>query len=174
MNGIKLHLAASIFAAILFSNCNGSKPKEYSNKLDGAWTVVEITKVNGDSTQIVNNPQPGIWIFSDDSYSATWSLSSDVRDTYAQPFSPTQDEMIKAYQTIVVNTGTYELTDTTMTTYPVLARVPAFSGGKSVWDFRLESDIIFLTIREEYSKKGEWARWLDDFHYSVKLERIKR
>lgn len=81
--------------------------------------------------------------------------------------------MIKAYNSIDVNSGTYELTDSTLTTLPLVSRVPAFSGGKAIYALRIESDNLYLTMKEEYSKKGEWARWLDDWNYTVKLEKIR-
>jgi hypothetical protein len=77
--------------------------------------------------------------------------------------------MIKAYNSIVVNTGTYELTDTTMITFPIISRVPAFSGGMGVYEFRIESDTLCLTMTEEYAKNGDWASWLDSLSRTIKL-----
>jgi hypothetical protein len=171
MKYLRSVLLASIFATFLFSNCNSPKPNGHSNKLEGVWTVVEIINEYKDSTQIISNPQPGIWIFSEEYYSATWTSSAKERKPYQQPFDPTSDEKLAAYSSIVVNTGTYELTDTTLITYPVVARVPAFSGGKAIYELKVESDVIFLTIKEEYSKTGEWGRWLDNMNYTLKLKK---
>ena len=171
MKCLRSVLLASIFATFLFSNCNSPKSNGLSNKLEGVWTVVEIIFEYKDSTQIISNPQPGIWIFSEEYYSATWTLSAEERKPYQQAFNPTSDEIIAAYSSIVVNTGTYELTDTTLTTYPVVSRVPAFSGGKAIYELKGDSDVIFLTIKEEYSKTGEWARFLDNVHYTLKLKK---
>jgi len=171
MKYLRSVLLASIFAMFLFSNCNSPKPNGHSNKLEGAWTVVEIINEYKDSTQIISNPQPGIWIFSEEYYSATWTSSAKERKPYQQPWYPTSDEKITDYSSIVVNTGTYELTDTTLITYPVVARTPAFSGGKAIYELKVESDVIFLTMKEAYSKTGEWGRWLDDSNFTLKLKK---
>lgn len=88
---------------------------------------------------------------------ATWILNNEVRKSYQQSFNPTPDEMIKVYNSIDVNSGTYELTDSTLITFPIVSRVPAFSGGKAIYELKIESDNVYLTMKEEYSKKGEWA-----------------
>ena len=167
MKGFKLLFTVSIFLT-LFS-CYETKNEALKDQLVGAWTVYEIENEFSDSAQTIRNPQPGIWIFSDGYYSATFIPGTKIRIPYEHTFNPTPVEMINAYNSIVVNTGTYELTDTTLITFPVVSRVPDFSGGKGIYELRIESDTLYLTMTEEYSRNGDWANWLDNLSRTIKL-----
>jgi len=52
--------------------------------------------------------------------------------------------------------------------------VPDFSGGKGIYKVKIESDTLFLTMIEEYSRNGDWANWLDSASLTIKFIKIDK
>ncbi len=139
----------------------------------GVWRVAEVRTVTADTESINSDPLPGLYIFTDGYYSAVWSTSDKPRQMYADRWQPTAAEKIAAYDSIVVNAGTYELSQSELITRPQLARVPGFGGGRAVWNYRIDGDTLYLEMIEEFTKDGTRAKWLDQVHFPIKLIRLK-
>ena len=73
------------------------------------------TMTPGAGGAAIDPSQPGLFIFTDLYYSAVYSLGADPRPLSVVAFSATPEEMIAQYQTIIVNTGTYEASGATVT-----------------------------------------------------------
>ncbi|TFG89917.1 MAG: hypothetical protein E4G71_06080 [Candidatus Atribacteria bacterium] len=174
MKFIKLFLLSSIFSLLLLSNCTEKKSEILSNKLEGAWIKVETKNVFSDSTQIILNPQPCLLIVSNHYYSFLSVRGTEPREPYKQPYNPTPEEMIIAYNSFAANAGKYEKTDSTIITFPLISKVPGYSGGKGVYQYNIKSDTLYLTMIEEYSKSGEWASWLDNLKSTSKYVKAEK
>jgi len=166
---IKLTFLIIIFTALLISGCTDRKGNVESKYLEGEWIVVEKIIEFSDSTRILKNPPPSLWIFSNKYYSATQITIEGNREVFYDASNPTPEEIIKAYKSFSTNTGRYELTDTTLITYPIIAKVPAYSGGKGIYEFKFKSDTLYLTMIEEYYSNGKKTTWLDNRKITLKL-----
>ena len=52
--------------------------------------------------------------------------------------------MVAQYESIIVNTGTYETSGSTVTFRPILAKSPGFVGGSSTATFTVEGNTLTL------------------------------
>jgi len=59
---------------------------------------------------------------------------------------PTNEEKISAFDSLIANTGTYEISGSTLTIHPIVARNPNFmAGGSDKYQFRIEGTTLTLT-----------------------------
>ena len=114
-----------------------------ANELVGVWSLTAVDP--GDGSAVIDPSQPGLYIFADGYYSAVFAPGPDSRIKSAVSFQPTEEEMVEQYQTIIVNTGTYEISGSTVTFRPILAKSPGFVGGHQTSSFRIEGDRLVLT-----------------------------
>jgi hypothetical protein len=60
----------------------------------------------------------------------------------------TDAEKVAAFDSFIANSGTYELTDSTLTTRPMVAKNPTFmAGGSLTFTYQIEGDDLRLTLR---------------------------
>jgi hypothetical protein len=112
--------------------------------VEGAWKVVEIV-VTGDRAENTPTPQPGLFIFGHKHYSMMWVRGGKAPAPYAREV-PTNDEKVKAFDSLVANSGTYEVSGSALNVRPMVARSPNFmAGGSSKWEFRVEGNSLWLT-----------------------------
>ncbi len=121
------------------------EPSAPVNPLLGAWSMTTMTPAGGEAT--IDPSQPGLFIFTEGHYSAVYSLGADPRPLSAVEFTPTAEEKTAQYDTIIVNTGTYEASDTTITFRPMVAKSPEFIGGHTTMDFQITGDVLTLTVQ---------------------------
>lgn len=125
----------------------------------GVWQIKEIVSKDG-SGPATQKPLPSLVIFTPRHYSMVWALGTESRRAFAERWNPTDAEKIERYNSFVVNSGTYEITDSTLTAHPIVARVPEFMGGTLVCEYRVEEDTLWLTMVDEYSYDGVQAPWV--------------
>jgi hypothetical protein len=77
-------------------------------------------------------------------YSAVFAPGAEPRSRSAVSFQPTQDELIEQYASIIVNAGTYEVSGSTVTFRPVIAKSPGFVGGHQMSTFRVDGNTLVL------------------------------
>jgi hypothetical protein len=112
--------------------------------MEGAWKVVEVV-VTGDRAENTPNAQPGLFIFGQKHYSMMWVRGGKARAPYAGEV-PTNEEKIAAFESFTANTGTYDVSGSTLTIHPMVARSPNFMGGASSrYQFRVAGDSLWLT-----------------------------
>jgi len=129
-----------------------SEPTAPANPLHGVWSMTAMTPGGGGAT--IDPSQPGLFIFTEWYYSAVCSLGSDPRPLSAAGFNPTLEEKVAQYDTIIVNTGTYEASGSTITFRPMVAKSPEFIGGHSTMDFQINGDVLTLTITSTMAADG--------------------
>ncbi len=139
--------------------------------VEGVWKITEIKVVNTEGETINSQPQPGFYIFTRKHYSAIYTPGMEPRVPFADVWQPTGEEKVAAYDTIIVNTGTYELTESMLITHPLLAKVPGFAGGKASYKYRLDGDNLWLEDSDISSRTGIRLPDLEITH--LKLVRVE-
>lgn len=112
--------------------------------LEGAWRVVEVV-TTGANAENTPSPQPGLFIFGRKHYSMMRIRGSEPRTPYKGEV-PTNEEKITAFDSFVANAGTYEVSGSTLSIRPMVARSPNFmAGASSRYEFRVEGSTLWLT-----------------------------
>ena len=146
-------LPAVILLTITLSACQQTPPSEpappanelvgAANELVGAWSLIAVNP--GNDSPLIEPSQPGLYIFTADYYSAVFAPGADPRIKAEVSFQPTPAEMTAQYESIIVNTGTYEIDGSTVTFRPIIAKSPGFVGGHQTSTFRVEGDTLVLS-----------------------------
>lgn len=118
------------------------------DELEGVWRIEEANLIDSLGQVSNMNAQRSLVIFTQGYYSFVWTFGSDPRNRPTENFNPTDTEKIEAYNTIVVNTGTYELTGSKLVTKPLAARSEEFVGGYANYEFRVEGDTLYLEFTD--------------------------
>ncbi len=160
---MKLFSAVSAVAALMAA---GAQPASPQASVHGAWQIVETW---GHSPQEgewrTQNIQPSLFLFMDGYYSIAYVTGEERRpqmseDATRSGLSPEQAAAV--WIPYVNNTGTYEVTASTITTKPIVAVWPNFmEGGSRSYAYRLEGDTLSLTA------SGEGWTW------NAKLRRLR-
>ena len=122
------------------------------NQLQGVWSMSAMNPGGGETT--IDPSQPGLFIFTGAHYSAVYSPGGRPRPRSATSFSPTSEEKVAQFDTIIVNTGTYEVSGSTVTFRPLVARSPEFVGGQSTMNFQIDGDVLTLTEQKVVAADG--------------------
>ncbi len=157
---------AALVALLLTIACH--EPPSPANELVGVWSLTAVDP--GDGSPVIEPSQPGLYIFADGYYSAVYAPGTDLRINSEVSFQPTPEEMVAQYETIIVNTGTYEISGSTVTFRPVIAKSPAFVGGHQMSTFRVEGNTLLLTQDMLVSVDGVSP---PDFAGSLTLVRVE-
>ena len=116
------------------------------NGLEGVWRIVQAHNVDPEGQTTNGSPQTSVVIFTTGHYSFVVTFGSETRQPAVERWNPTDAEKIAAYNSIIVNTGTYELTDSTILTRPISAKSQEYvGGGYSDYEYRVEGDTLYLT-----------------------------
>lgn len=100
------------------------------NKLLGSWKVASVTWKSDNKSSTIELAQPGIFLFTPLSYSIMWTPTKEARTPFKILSSPTDEEAIAGFKSVVFNGGSYEFTEDRLTTTAFIAKVPGFEGGK--------------------------------------------
>lgn len=142
-----------------------------TREIIGVWQVKEIAR-QGDSGKIADKPFPSIFIFTPHHYSMVWVFGAEPQRPFAERWNPTDDEKIERFNSMVVNSGTYEIDGSTLTAHPIVARIPDFVGGKLICEYHIEKDTMRLKFVDEYSFDGVQAPWVKSGGLILTLVRI--
>jgi len=124
------------------------------NPIHGVWKVVEIRQEVSGKEYNNTEPQPGLMIFTHDYYSMIWMPLNGVQPDNAAVWHPTDTEKIQQFNSIVVNSGSYSLSDSQLTTFPIVAKTPEFIGGKADYLWKSAQDTLRLELVKIYSRDG--------------------
>jgi len=159
---------------VLFGFLAGCDPAEPADpEILGVWQVRETRTVTGTDTTSVTDAQPSLTIFTDGYYSHLWIPGDTAMRSFTTRWTPTDEEKIRRYGEVIVNAGEYRVSDSTLTTHPIISRVPEFMGGTLVYRFRVASDTLWLTTIDELSFDGIRAPWAEaGTRTTLVLERV--
>ena len=139
----------------------------------GVWKLLTIVYVSGADVSKVDPALPGLFIFSEDYYSMTWMPQQKFQEEYADLWHPSDAEKVQSYNSIVTNTGRYEVTNGELTTYVEVAKTPAFVGGKAVYDCEITGDILRLEVKDNVAHDGTRDESYLKFKTILTLERVE-
>jgi len=123
------------------------------SELNGVWSIAEVSGHNAEGDWEWNPVQPSLYIFMDGYYSMAQVNGSEPR-----PLMPdgttwdnmTEDQLRSVCSTAVfsANSGTYEVSGSSLTTRPMVAKWPNFmEGGSASYTYSMETDMLTL-VRE--------------------------
>ena len=142
-------------------------------KAEGVVGVWEIDQVHHGDRLITDQSLPSLFIFTYDHYSMLWVLAAKPEQPFAKRWEPTDEEKLKRFNSLIVNSGTYEMVEDTLTMHPVVARVPDLVGGKQICLYDGADDTLRLHFVDEYSFDGVQAPWVTGGGLSLTLVRIE-
>jgi hypothetical protein len=147
---IKLIVVAAVLTVSSVVGLAQSKPS-----IQDVWRAAEVTVTNpnpgGFPKGTHTNVQPGLFIFTAKHYSIVTDTAAKPRPTvpFKVPEKPTAEELQAAWGPLQANSGTYEVTGTTLTLRPIVAKAPAFqSGGHARYTIKLDGNNLWLMAVE--------------------------
>lgn len=137
----------TVLVSLIVAACEAPQETRES-PLDGAWQVVEV-EITGDGATAHNQPQPSLVIFSRGYYSWSRVTTTSPRPLFAAE-TPTDAERVAAYDSVLFNSGKFEISGSTLTVWPVVARSPnIMAGGSESYRFQLSGDTLQVHQRSE-------------------------
>lgn len=147
------------------------KSEVEKNPIIGAWEMQSVEWITSDTTYTIKKAQPGLFTFTDNSYTIMWTPIEEKRTPFVNLSEPTKEEMIAGFQSVIFNGGSYVSTDSTVTTTAKIAKVPGFEGGKQFYDFNIENNILQLTMFDETYPDGKKPEWYGKFKTRFTLKK---
>jgi hypothetical protein len=93
--------------------------------IDGAWSFIEVQTIKPDRTTISTFPKEGVAIFSENNYSFCWTS----HDFKLRSWQVADSVKVNRFNQSIINTGTFTLKDSILTTESIFAMAPMFSNG---------------------------------------------
>ena len=111
------------------------------NPLVGAWTILEVTLADG---TVRKDYAPSQYTFTERHYSAQFSRG--YREPFGHSTAAASDaEIVAAFRKLTASSGTYDYTDSTYTTHPVVGADPQAQYAGRTWQYRVRGDTLLLT-----------------------------
>ena len=79
---------------------------------------------------------------------------------------------IEVFHSIAFNAGTYELTDSALTTTAIIAKVPGFEGGKQFFRYHIDHSTLTLVMFDETYPNGTKPTWSGKLEVKFVLKRV--
>lgn len=143
-------LVITSMAALLVLGCLFTAPPAWAqSELEGVWQVVEASGTDDEGDWKAQNIQPSLFIFLDGYYSIAVVHGDEARplmadDATRDSISP--DEVFSIFRPYTSNSGTYEISGSTLTTKPMVALWPNFmEGGSQIYAFAVDGDTLSLS-----------------------------
>jgi hypothetical protein len=126
-----------LFSTIILSSFSPNKHLS----IDGAWSFVEVKTVKPDRTTTSTFPKEGVAIFSGSDYSFCWTS----HDFKLRSWALADSVKLNRFNQSIVNTGTFTLKDSILTTNAIFAMTPMFSnGGLAKFKCSFSGDTLIL------------------------------
>ena len=143
---------AGFLVVLLIVACQQSPAEPEPGPLEGGWKSVEISGSGPDTSWTITSPQPSLYIFAKQHYGIMYATGSKPRALFNESAAQggTDAEKVAAYDSFVANSGTYETTESTITTRPIVAKWPNFMTGEEsvTFEYRTEGDSLWLTLQQ--------------------------
>ena len=112
------------------------------NPLVGAWRVTEIDDANRPP---ITNPQPGLYIFTEQHYSFARINGTGPLPDYPSNDKATDADKVAVFNAIYLNSGTYSVTANMLTTKAMVAKSAFAIGASNQYDFAVNGKALVLT-----------------------------
>jgi hypothetical protein len=115
--------------------------------VEGAWTFVKVQTIRPDGTSATTIPKEGQAIFQKNHYSFCWTSHHSTSHIWQL----TDAEKLDRFNQSIINTGTYELKDSVLTTKATFAMSPMFTNGIAKFKCSFSGDTLVLRGLSVYS-----------------------
>ncbi len=123
--------------------------------------------------RVDTQPLPGLYIFVRHHYSIVRMLGGQLPPDNARLWYPSMAEKARQHDAIIVNAGTYELSDSILTTHPFAAKTPEFIGGRTVYEWTVTADSLWLTTLDIRSRDDVQDPFVGHYRLVSKLVRAE-
>jgi hypothetical protein len=135
-------LTGVCWLGIVFPACGGASSSEVS--IRGVWRVAERSFSRPDSSWINSDPEPGLYLFGEGYFSVQEIRESGRRALFDE--STTALERLAAFDVFHAHSGTYEVTDSSLTIVPTLAKSPnSMDGSRYSYALEIRGDRLTIT-----------------------------
>jgi len=163
---MKLSRMALLLMTTVFIACTPIK-KDTRNSIVGVWNIIAID--NDDEPTTNKEPLPSQIIFTRRHYTIVRMFGEDPIRAFAVRWHPTDEEKLKRFGEVGVNTGTYEVHDDVIRVYPRIARMAEFMGGHMTYAYQWSGKSLILTLIDEYTYDGVQAPWMSESRGRIHL-----
>jgi Lipocalin-like domain len=118
------------------------QPPAARNSLVGAWRVTEIDDVNRPP---ITNPQPGLYIFTQQHYSFARINGEASLPSYPSNDKATDADKVAVFNMLYLNSGTYTVTANMLTTKATMAKSAFAIGASNQYEFVVNGKALVLT-----------------------------
>ena len=101
----------------------------------------------------------GRFLFTPNKYVVLYNPRMNERTPFENLSKPSDEETIKAFRSIVFNSGSYELEKDVSTNKPYIVKVPGFEGGKQYYRIGQQEESLTLTMFDETYPSGKKPDW---------------
>ncbi|GGD71099.1 hypothetical protein GCM10011514_39000 [Emticicia aquatilis] len=133
-------LSSTLIVFIISTTLLGFKSKKKLS-IDGVWTFIEVQTVKPNGRYTSTYPKESVAIFSDNHYSFCWT--SHVSTIHSWQIA--DSVKLNRFNQSIINTGTFELKDSILTTKALLAMNPMFVNGLAKFKCSFSGDTLILT-----------------------------
>jgi hypothetical protein len=134
MEVVMRRFVLAAFALIVLAACQPEITEDV-NPLVGAWRVSELSVESPDTSYTITDVQPSLYMFTERHYSFMRVTGDQPRELFVGDApvigsrTPTDAERIAACSAFTANSGTYEVSGSTLTLRPVVAKNPGVMSG---------------------------------------------
>jgi hypothetical protein len=167
----KAIIITSICAAILFTTLVTSFTSKNKLSIDGAWSFIEVRTVKPDETSTSTFPKEGVAIFAGTNYSFCWTQ----HDFKVRNWQVADSVKLNRFNQSIINTGTFTLKDSILTTRAAFAMNPMFSnGGVAKFKCSFSGDTLVLKGLSVVSSENiSHPAYASGSHFVSKLVKIR-
>ena len=166
---MKVLTALAIIACLALTACQqpssqqtGDQAQTDDNPLAGAWRITEASVTSPDTSYTDTDPQPGLYLFLDRHYS-TLLVPGPERASFTD--ETTDAERLAAYENFIANTGTYTVSDSTLTLQHIVTKFPNVMSGTLTYTYQVEGNTLRLTLSD--------AAWAEEGEIQYTLARVE-
>jgi hypothetical protein len=145
-----MRFKVGVMVAFLMAGASALARAQATPSLQGVWRVTEIV-VTGANAATNKSPQPSVYIFTKQHYSIMSVGGTAARKDFGSPKDParlTDAEKMARYEVwdaFTANSGTYQVSGSTLTTRPLVAKNPGvMAGPPATRELRIQGKTLTL------------------------------
>ncbi|MFK7953267.1 MAG: ankyrin repeat domain-containing protein [Ekhidna sp.] len=148
-----------------------NKINQLENPLLGSWLVEEIHYIYPDTTYKAKMQMAGRFMVSDETYSIMYNPYGNIRKSPEDMSKMSQEEKLYSFQTVVFNSGSYELVGDDIVTTADIAKVAGFEGGIQYYKIENSEDGMTITMYDETYPSGKKPEWFGKMSTKIFLKK---
>ncbi len=166
----KAIILTSICLAIIFTTIVMSFTSKEKLSIAGAWKIMEVQTVKQNGTYTSVFPKESMAIFTDNYYSFCWTSHTSTIRSWQLPDSV----KVSRFNQSIINTGTFELKDSILTTKAKFAMSLMFTNGIAKFKCSFIGDTLVLSGLSVFSSENiAHPAYANGSHFVSKLVKIR-